>query len=148
ASSSNELTEAVRHRLASWKIQYPFGAGDWLERRLSQEGLDEAAFIRLLGASPDALWTSGSAPGWLSSLTSAFTGAAARPESAATLEGIEAGSLSGFVGILAPLLRAARRRLREGMDAIAGSKGEPILDREGVGKTLFESLPRHLVWML
>lgn len=115
--------ELARERAERWRAQAPLGRTDLWERRLAADGLDEAAFLDLLGEAPSALRDRiGARPAWLTALARAFDpflrsgGDAVIPPA---LPSAGAGDQTGFLDVLAPLLADACARLRHTADRLA-----------------------------
>src|SRR5262249_20227534 len=118
----SEPSEVIRHRRETWKSQSPFGTGDWLVRRLAQEGLDETSFGRLLGVPAEYLQSiAEKPPRWLAELEAAFS--VPSPGASSPLSGPAPGAKGpkgpkgapleakdpapGFIRLLTPALRRA-----------------------------------------
>jgi type 2 lantibiotic biosynthesis protein LanM len=124
--------ELARQRATRWRAQ-AFGRLELWERRLAADGLDEAAFLELLGETPAALRDRCAArPAWLTALADAFAGflrcggaSAVAPDAGAaagvtlSLPSAGQGDKTGFLDLLAPLLHAACARLRSAAERLA-----------------------------
>jgi type 2 lantibiotic biosynthesis protein LanM len=117
-------TEAARARLERWKSQRPFAAGDWLPRRLSQDGLDVSTLERTLSLPAPELMRRAPRPDWLDKIETAFARAPSldAPRASASVDTDPAGS---FLNLLQPLLEAARAQLGV---ALATVSGRPPID--------------------
>lgn len=64
--TTTPLDDNAAQRLELWRKQPPFTDPARFAQRLATDGLDEASFVRLLGASPDALCAATvEVPGWI-----------------------------------------------------------------------------------
>src|SRR5881409_931731 len=119
-TSSSVSSEAVRHRLQSWKKQAPFAEGEWLIRRLTQAGLDGDSFSRLLTAPPEQFRSPHAAPAWISEVRAAYSEPDPGHGDPLLLpDATGKDSMGGFLRLLSPVLHRARRRLRSGIESIA-----------------------------
>ncbi|MFF2040342.1 type 2 lanthipeptide synthetase LanM [Kitasatospora sp. NPDC058170] len=104
--ASVERAERVLHR---WRGQAPFDQDDWFERRLAADGLATDTLRALLAEPPEALAERLGAPEpWAERLAAAY-------ESPAAPDGLRIGEENAFAAVAAPLLAAARDRLRAGL---------------------------------
>ncbi|MFE0461161.1 type 2 lanthipeptide synthetase LanM family protein [Kitasatospora sp. NPDC058965] len=103
--------------LARWRAQAPFDRADWFERRLAADGLREDELRALLAEEPAALADRlGVDEPWVAQLVAAFE---APGELAVPAE-------HEFAHLFAPVLAAARDRLRQGLAALGeAAPGDP-----------------------
>jgi len=126
----------ARRRLERWRHQPPFSSDGFLARRLASEGLDEEAFFRLLGETPESLAARAPTPSWLLVLEEAFSHAAPReavPDAA--------WGRSDFLPAMAPLLAWACDRLRRGAAELAAEHPGAPFDPEAAPGLFLPLLP-------
>jgi type 2 lantibiotic biosynthesis protein LanM len=125
-----------RSRLERWRHQPPFSSDGFLARWLATEGLDEEAFFRLLGETPESLAARATTPSWLLALEEAFTHPAARE----AVPG-EAWERSDFLPAMTPLLAWACDRLRRGAAELAAEHPGAPFDPAAAARLFFPLLP-------
>src|SRR5262249_29564533 len=138
--------ERAQARREKWRSQPPFDTEEWLAQRLASDGITEAEFLRLLGESAGALQARcAEGPPRLRELARAF----APWKEAAPLPPLpDAQEAPEFLALAAPLLHAARCRVRERAAELARAfRGAPF-DPETVDHLLFADLPGRLHLML
>jgi type 2 lantibiotic biosynthesis protein LanM len=117
--------DLARQRADRWRAQAPFGRKDLWQRRLAADDLDETSFLQLLGEPPAALRERIAAkPPWLAAIERAFTAATATV--APALPSAGPGDLTGFLELLAPLLRDGCDRLRGIAERLAAGAGHDL----------------------
>lgn len=140
------LSDLARQRLERWRSQPPFDHGDFLARRLAQDGLDETALLALLAEPAEALARRvPEPPQWLRDLDEAFRLAwpgAPLPFREPVLREPE----SRFLWLASPLLQQAERRIAEAVREIAAGGGPLPFDPATVGPLLLAGLPDQLLW--
>ncbi|MFJ9772426.1 type 2 lanthipeptide synthetase LanM family protein [Kitasatospora sp. NPDC101157] len=115
-TGDEDRSERAARKLERWRTQAPFDRADWFARRLASDGLDPDAVHALLAEHPDALAARLDTHPWAERLAAAFE----RPGTLDVPEEHE------FARLVAPLLAAARDRLRAGLAALdAPSLGTP-----------------------
>ena len=133
-------------RLQRWRSQTPFGDDALFLNRLAVDGLDEPAFMTLLGESPAAIRQRLDAvPGWLATLSRAMTRTAvsslqpARPDQP---------DLTDFLIAVEPLIADGEHRLREAvLDAFQGRADLPF-DADVVESVLRKNLTNRLTGLV
>ncbi|HEU4407282.1 MAG TPA: type 2 lanthipeptide synthetase LanM family protein [Polyangiaceae bacterium] len=131
-------------RVQRWRSQAPFDRDDGFARRLAADGLTEARLQALLGESAEDVRSRLAAPpAWLEGLTAPYAGA--RPGAPREPEG-EAGAptAADWLGLVEPLARPARERVREGARALARSCPAAPFDPETIEPMLFARLAEAL----
>lgn len=141
--------ERSRWRLDKWRRQAPFDDEDVFARRLALDGVDPAAFERLLGESSAATRSRFQAePAWLELIREALDGAASDPDAELPFPpALLAGSIGGCLRMAAPFVRRERRRLRATLTRLA-SADAGLFDPERLEPGLWRLLVPHLQWTL
>jgi type 2 lantibiotic biosynthesis protein LanM len=138
---------AVGHkRLDRWKSQRPFVSGEWLERRLSSDGLDLPAFAGALALSASELQTRAPRPDWLTGLESAFAGGSSSEITHTTFAfSSDDHSTSSLLNLVGPLLESARSRLRA---ALSPLEGRPPIDIDRTAHELISIIARRALYSI
>jgi type 2 lantibiotic biosynthesis protein LanM len=140
--------ELAQRRFHEWRSQEPFTDAVLFHERLTADGLDEEAFLHLLGEPPASVrHRFPSAPDWLTTLATAFS---RTPPSNPELrpKALEGDDSISFVDAIEPLTSLGRARLRVGIQAIARSRRDLPIDPATIDDILYTNLPRQLLMML
>lgn len=151
ALSTPSALELARQRLQRWCRLSSFQNTSVFAERLSVEGLEEAAFVDLLGETDDAIRDRlGTTPSWLASLDQAFrdyVGLApalfARPND----DGQDDDG-TDYLRLAAPLLQRARKRLQQTIRAMVKQEMPLPFDPETIEALLTQDLPQQFQWTL
>jgi type 2 lantibiotic biosynthesis protein LanM len=141
-------TELAQRRFTEWRSQEPFTDDSLFHERLTAEGLDEEAFLHLLGEPPQSVRDRfPSAPLWLVTLATAFSQTAPstpipRPKALA------GGQSVAFLDAIEPLISHGRARLRDGIQSIARSRPDLPIDPTTIDDIFYTNLPGRLLMML
>jgi hypothetical protein len=139
-------SDVAHKRVDRWKSQRPFTSGDWLERRLSGDGLDLRAFAGALALSAAELKTRAPRPDWLSGLEAAFSGGSSSEITHTTFAfSSEDHSTSALLNLVGPLLESARSRL---CAALSPLEGRPPLDVEWTAHELISNIARRALYSI
>lgn len=141
AGAEYDAARAAFH-FARWRAQAPFDDEPLFTQRLAADGLDEASFQRILGASPHALGRDAAAlPDWLATFNAAF----ADPEPPIPEPG--EGEF-GFLEVVQPLVDHAGFRLAAAVDELIAAWPAPPFDLAQVEEVLLANLPEPLLMRL
>ncbi|HEY4563756.1 MAG TPA: type 2 lanthipeptide synthetase LanM, partial [Thermoanaerobaculia bacterium] len=142
AASDDGDPDLALRRLAEWRSQSPFGQEEWLACRLRLDGLDEAAFLKLLGESDRALFArSPQPPDWLLSLETLLQGNPRAPHGGSALHGL-------FTPLLTGAISRAFEQVRDNAADLLREHGLAIFDPQTVAPLLFTGMADRLDWML
>lgn len=140
--------ELGTRRLQRWKDQAPFTGDAFFAQRLAQDGIDEAELLYLL-SEPIATVRdrAGGLPGWLLQLAEAFTeGGSSQPlELPPALQSQETAQ---FLGLIEPLIRQGRERLRTGIAALVERHAAAPFDPAAAETIMYAQLTPHLLPMI
>jgi type 2 lantibiotic biosynthesis protein LanM len=120
----------AERRHGEWRRQTPFGSDEWFARLLAFHGLDESAFLALLGEEEDSLRLRlPDCPDWLSRLEHVFESVRAAPEAPERL-----------LPVVGPLIVAARERLLEKARDLAQILPNAALQPDAIAGQLVSAL--------
>jgi len=147
---TESLIESAEECLREWRAQSPFQSDDYFARRLAQDGLTEADFIRILAAPAERLRDARPAPPlWLRELTEAFSSHDDGATRALSLPPELSGAQSAaFLNAVAPLVAHFRERLREGIRACVREQPEPPFDPDTITDLLYANVAGRLLGMI
>jgi type 2 lantibiotic biosynthesis protein LanM len=132
----------AERRLQRWRSQTPFADAALFSSRLAIDGLDEPAFVALLGTSPDEVQQRlDAAPAWLATLTRAMTQPA---PTSLRLGRPDQPDQADFLIAVEPLIADGQRRLHQAfLHTLQGRSNLPF-DADVIQTVLVESLTHRL----
>lgn len=138
----------ARQRMECWSLRYPHTRDGYLARCLLAHGISQETFLYILGEPIEAVRRRfPTAPQWLWRLRRAF--ASARSGSPSPSQKVPPGHEALlFLHVIDPLIRQARRRLHNGLKALAQGNPPSFFALEAIEDVLAANLPRHLVEIL
>ena len=150
ARESESLIEAAEECLREWRAQAPFQSDNYFARRLAQDALTEADFIRILAAPAERLRDARpDPPPWLRELSNAFSSHDDSATRALSLPPELARTQSAaFLNAVAPLVAHFRERLREGIRACVREQPEPPFDIDTITDLLYANVAGRLLGMI
>ena len=139
--------ERAARRLHDWRSQPPFATGPYFARRLAAEGITEDELLTVLGEPSEAVDGPPSAPPpWMEELERALARPTPPDGPAIPLpEALREHATAGFLVAIEPLLARAVDRLRQGIRALASSRGDLPFDPATVEAILLRNLPASLL---
>ena len=139
--------ELAGERLQRWRSQYPFTTDSYFVQRLAINGVTEDELHTLLGEPIETVRDDFStSPAWLMALADGFRCADADGDPA---EGVWlADESDGFLTLIESLIDHGRKRFRQALQALVGTRSGLPFDSAKVEAILAEDLPEQLVWMM
>ncbi len=132
--------------LAFWKSTSPFDKDSWFEKRLTLDGLSEAEFAQLLGASPESL--NATIPEWVHLLSRAYATTAAEPSDRPNWGPVASHPEAGFLRLVDPLLSHAQQALHARVEQIKAAHPAAPFDPVSAVQAMYNNLPSRLLMIL
>ncbi|HEY7495653.1 MAG TPA: DUF4135 domain-containing protein, partial [Candidatus Tectomicrobia bacterium] len=142
------INHLARQRMERWSFRYPHTRDGYLAQCLLAHGISTETFLHILGEPIEAVRRRlPTTPRWLWRLRRAFASARSGSPSLSTQvpPGHEA---MLFLHVIDPLIRRARRRLHNGLKALAQGHPPSCFALETIEDVLAANLPRRLVEIL
>ncbi len=150
AERLSSADDTAREILELWRQQPPFDQDSLFARKLALDGISEEDLLALLSETPEALKArAGPSPPWMEMLAEAFSRQDCLAGDPLPLpERLRGAQTAGFLGIVAPILRLALKRVRLEAERIQDQRGIGPFDPATIATTLFSGLPMQLHMLL
>jgi type 2 lantibiotic biosynthesis protein LanM len=143
--AANSETGRAQKKWQRWRSQRPFEDDTSFRRRLSDDGLNEAQFLVLLGENDEAVQARfPGPPDWLHDVARAFEAPASSDEARL----FDESGNGALLWLAAPFVRRARHELQQRLRDLAQRHDPLPFDAASVESVLLAGLPERLQWTL